>query len=149
MSNDQLDKLVNQCKNSGPLFSFLVPNKSFTPASDVEIKLDAVTKLQAEFETGIEVHDTLNMPLPSLSCLMARCCRSRIRNPSSPFSKLVFVLQTNTSRPQPFRPSLRFFPLLYIGPTALPTPARVRFLLLLPPLQQAGLVMISLSSDTS
>lgn len=49
-------------------FSFVGSESSFTPAPDVELKLDAVTKLQAEFETGVEVHDTLNVLLPWLSC---------------------------------------------------------------------------------
>ena len=88
--------------------SFLGSESSFTPALDVELKLDAVIKLQAEFETGVEVHDTLNVPLPLLSCRISRYCRSQTQNPSSPSSKHVFVLQTNTSRPQLFRPYPRF-----------------------------------------
>lgn len=107
MSSDRLDKLVNQCKSNGSL-SFVGSESSFTPILDVELKLDAVTKLQAEFETGVEVHDALNIPVPLLSWGMTRCCRSRTQNPSSPFSKPAFVLQTNTLQPQLFRPSLRF-----------------------------------------
>ncbi|EGO01747.1 hypothetical protein SERLA73DRAFT_166267 [Serpula lacrymans var. lacrymans S7.3] len=40
MSNEQLEKLINQCKNN-----------------DVDLKIDAVTKLQAEFESGTEIAD--------------------------------------------------------------------------------------------
>lgn len=88
--------------------SLVGSESSFTPALDVELKLDAVTKLQTEFEAGVEVHDTLNVPVPLLSWRMIRYCRSRTQNPSSPFSKPAFVLQTNTSQLQLFRPSLRF-----------------------------------------
>ena len=124
---------------------FLGSESSFTPALDVELKLDAVTKLQAEFETGVEVHNTLNIRLSSLSCRMTRYCRSRTQNPSSPFSKPVFVLQTNTSRPQLFRPFPRFSLSLYIAPMAHPTLPRVRFPRRPPPPHQAGLVTMSLS----
>ncbi|KAF8450793.1 clasp N terminal-domain-containing protein [Boletus edulis BED1] len=53
MNNDRLDKLINQCKGN-----------------DVELKLDAVTKLQAEFETGVEITD----PEPLVAVLKA-CLR--------------------------------------------------------------------------
>ncbi|KAG6378472.1 clasp N terminal-domain-containing protein [Boletus reticuloceps] len=53
MNNDRLDKLINQCKGN-----------------DIELKLDAVTKLQAEFETGVEITD----PEPLVAVLKA-CLR--------------------------------------------------------------------------
>ncbi|KIJ70299.1 hypothetical protein HYDPIDRAFT_78420 [Hydnomerulius pinastri MD-312] len=53
MSNDQLEKLINQCKSN-----------------DVDLKVDAVTKLQAEFEAGIEIID----PEPLIAALKA-CLR--------------------------------------------------------------------------
>ncbi|KAF9221886.1 hypothetical protein BS17DRAFT_784123 [Gyrodon lividus] len=53
MSNDRLDKLINQCKNN-----------------DVDLKLDAITKLQSEFEAGIEIAD----PEPLIAVLKA-CLR--------------------------------------------------------------------------
>ncbi|KIL00373.1 hypothetical protein PAXRUDRAFT_252915 [Paxillus rubicundulus Ve08.2h10] len=53
MSNDRLDKLINQCKSN-----------------DVELRFDAVTKLQVEFEAGIEIAD----PEPLIAVLKA-CLR--------------------------------------------------------------------------
>ncbi|KAF8845660.1 hypothetical protein BDN67DRAFT_993328 [Paxillus ammoniavirescens] len=53
MSNDRLDKLINQCKSN-----------------DVDLRLDAVTKLQVEFEAGIEIAD----PEPLIAVLKA-CLR--------------------------------------------------------------------------
>ncbi|KAG9317226.1 clasp N terminal-domain-containing protein [Chiua virens] len=53
MNNDRLDKLVNQCNRN-----------------DVELKIDAITKLQAEFEAGVEIAD----PEPLISVLKA-CLR--------------------------------------------------------------------------
>jgi len=87
---------------------FVRSESLFTPALDVELKLDAVTKLHAEFETGVEVHDTLNVSLLSLSRRMTCYRRSRTQNHSLPFSKHAFVLQTNTSPLQLFPPSPRF-----------------------------------------
>lgn len=46
--------------------SFVHCKSSLIPVPDVELKLDAVTKLQAEFETGAEVHD-----IPNGSCSFA------------------------------------------------------------------------------
>lgn len=53
MSTERLEKLINQCKSN-----------------DVDQKVDAVTKLQAEFESGIEITE----PEPVISTLKA-CLR--------------------------------------------------------------------------
>ncbi|KAG2152962.1 clasp N terminal-domain-containing protein [Suillus clintonianus] len=53
MSTERLEKLINQCKSN-----------------DVDQKVDAVTKLQAEFESGIEITE----PEPVISALKA-CLR--------------------------------------------------------------------------
>ncbi|KAF9246968.1 clasp N terminal-domain-containing protein [Melanogaster broomeanus] len=79
MSNDRLDKLINQCKHN-----------------DVEVKLDAVSKLQAEFEAGIEIAD----PEPLIAVL-----------------KHASVLQINTSRLQHSQPFLRSCLSSYLAPT--------------------------------
>lgn len=42
--------------------TFRGSESSLTPTLDVDLRLDALTKLQAEFETGLEVQDTLNVP---------------------------------------------------------------------------------------
>ncbi|KAH7903720.1 clasp N terminal-domain-containing protein, partial [Hygrophoropsis aurantiaca] len=53
MSSERLEKLINQCKSN-----------------DVDLKVDAVTKLQVEFESGTEITD----PEPLISVLKA-CLR--------------------------------------------------------------------------
>jgi len=54
MSDDRLEKLINQCKSSGLYPSSFFPDTSSRPA-DVDSRVDAVIKLQAEFEAGVEV----------------------------------------------------------------------------------------------
>lgn len=54
MSDDRLEKLINQCKSSGLYSSSFFPDTNSRPP-DVDSRVDAVTKLQAEFETGVEV----------------------------------------------------------------------------------------------
>ncbi|EIW82237.1 hypothetical protein CONPUDRAFT_143692 [Coniophora puteana RWD-64-598 SS2] len=52
MSTERLEKLVNQCKSN-----------------DVDSKIDAVNKLQAEFETGLEIVDAEPLVAALKSCL--------------------------------------------------------------------------------
>ncbi|KAH7887935.1 clasp N terminal-domain-containing protein [Phlebopus sp. FC_14] len=52
MTNDRLDKLINQCKSN-----------------DVDLKVDAVTKLQTEFESGTEITDPEPLLAVLKSCL--------------------------------------------------------------------------------
>ena len=54
MSNDRFEKLINQCKSPGPYANSFSPNTELIQP-DVDSRLDAVSKLQAEFETGVEV----------------------------------------------------------------------------------------------
>jgi hypothetical protein len=51
----RLEKLINQCKSNGTLPTPLCFSLPHQPSQDVDVKVDAVTKLQAEFEGGIEV----------------------------------------------------------------------------------------------
>ncbi|KAF8897283.1 clasp N terminal-domain-containing protein [Infundibulicybe gibba] len=51
----KLEKLITQCKNNG--------------WTDVDVKVDALTKLQAAFESGIEVHDTDDLISALKACL--------------------------------------------------------------------------------
>jgi hypothetical protein len=51
----RLESLINQCKSNGILFSFPSDSSLNIIPTDVDVKVDALTKLQAEFESGIEV----------------------------------------------------------------------------------------------
>jgi CLIP-associating protein 1/2 len=55
MSTERLEKLINQCKSNGWLFTLEICHSKLKVPTDVDQKVDAVTKLQAEFESGIEV----------------------------------------------------------------------------------------------
>lgn len=88
MSNDRLEKLINQCKNN-----------------DVDSKVGAVTKLQAEFEAEVEIPD----PEPLITTLKS-CLRHANQHLSTatlsalpPFLNLVVA---NSTRARPFSPSL-------------------------------------------
>jgi len=60
----RLEKLINQCKSNGGStlvsISCGIPHAVF---KDVDVKVDALTKLQAEFESGIEVRMCLESSL--------------------------------------------------------------------------------------
>jgi len=51
----RLEKLINQCKSNGTFASSSRDPWSLIIPADVDVKVDAVSKLQAEFESGIEV----------------------------------------------------------------------------------------------
>jgi hypothetical protein len=57
MSEESLvQKLVEQCKNSGMSLRIPCPTLIDTDRiTDVDVKVDALTKLQAEFERGAQV----------------------------------------------------------------------------------------------
>ncbi|KAI6105759.1 clasp N terminal-domain-containing protein [Pisolithus sp. B1] len=88
MSNDRLEKLISQCNSN-----------------DVDGKVGAVTKLQAEFEAEVEITD----PEPLITTLKS-CLRHPNQHLSTatlsalpPFLNLVVA---NSSRVRPFSPSL-------------------------------------------
>ncbi|KAI6047374.1 hypothetical protein EDC04DRAFT_2887161 [Pisolithus marmoratus] len=88
MSNDRIEKLINQCKSN-----------------DVDGKVGAVTKLQAEFEAEVEITD----PEPLITTLKS-CLRHANQHLSTatlfalpPFLNLVVA---NSTRVRPFSPSL-------------------------------------------
>ncbi|KAG6335300.1 hypothetical protein ID866_3784 [Astraeus odoratus] len=88
MNNDQLEKLINQCKSN-----------------DVDGKVDAVVKLQAEFEASVEIVD----PEPLIAVLKS-CLRHANQHLSTatlsalpPFLSLVIP---SNNRTRPFSPSL-------------------------------------------
>ncbi len=58
--DSRLGKLINQCKNNGSFSSwcFLACHQL---AADVDVKIDALTKLQTEFESGIEARTHLTV----------------------------------------------------------------------------------------
>jgi hypothetical protein len=60
--NSAYEKLVAQCKSNGELTSCLSSSVAFNRAIDVDVKVDALTKLQALFEKGgLEVRRVLNI----------------------------------------------------------------------------------------
>ncbi|KAL4081701.1 clasp N terminal-domain-containing protein [Scleroderma yunnanense] len=89
MSNDQLEKLVNQCKSN-----------------DVDSRVDAVSKLQAQFEAGVEIVD----PEPLIAVLKS-CLRHANQHLSTatlaalpPF--LPLIITNNNARSRSLSPSL-------------------------------------------
>ncbi|KAI0684173.1 clasp N terminal-domain-containing protein [Cytidiella melzeri] len=59
MDSSQIERLINQCRSNGacPFHPSLIHKVSHATFSDVDVKVDAVTKLQAEFESGAEIPD--------------------------------------------------------------------------------------------
>jgi CLIP-associating protein 1/2 len=51
----RLENLINQCKNNGLASSSPLSHTDRGRLPDVDVKVDALSKLQAEFESGIEV----------------------------------------------------------------------------------------------
>ena len=58
MDESNVSKLIHQCKASGKSWDlcFTIPFYSLIfPSIDVDVKIDSITKLQAEFENGAAV----------------------------------------------------------------------------------------------
>lgn len=71
MDQSGLERLINQCRSNGALVSMRVIFPVLTRSRrndasvllDVDAKVDAVTKLQAEFEAGVEVRFLSRLPV--------------------------------------------------------------------------------------
>lgn len=84
----RLESLINQCKSNGILFSFPSDSSLNIIPTDVDVKVDALTKLQAEFESGIEVG-------PHIFCCASEASPLQINDPDGLIQVLKTCLRTS------------------------------------------------------
>ena len=77
-NNSKLEKFLNQCRSNSQCFPFLLCNTIDT-ATDVDARVDTVTKLQTEFEYGMQV--TTIFPASDAQSLSCDSSDQRPRQP--------------------------------------------------------------------